>query len=296
MKALFSRIRRPRETPIVPPSGGAARLVVFAAAAMSFLAVCAAGFGLAADRLADKWSEELAQGATVLVSAPAELMEERMAAALAALRSTPGVAAATPLTDAEQQELLAPWLGAGAPLDALEAPRLIAVTLDGEGPDGADLSRRLEMEAPGAVFDDHARWRAPLARAAAALRLLAAGSVLLTALSAAAMVMLAARATLASNRQVVETLRLLGATDSFVARAFVRRYTLRAAVGGAVGAGLASIALTQLPGFGEAGALAAKIGPSGLEWLLIALTPLVCAAVAWLATRVSVAAALRRAA
>jgi cell division transport system permease protein len=296
VKALWSRLAAPRETPIVPSGGSAGRLVIFSAAAMSFLAVSAAAFGLAADRLADRWSEELAQGATVLVSAPAELMEERIGAALSALRSTPGIASAEPLTDEEQQALLAPWLGAGAPLDALEAPRLIAVVLAGDGPDGADLSRRLEMEAPGAVFDDHARWRAPLARAAGALRMLALGAVLLTALSAAAMVMLAARATLATNRRVVETLRLLGATDAYVARAFVRRYTLRAAFGGAVGAGLASLALTQLPGFGEAGALAAKIGPSGFEWLLIALTPLVCAGVAWLATRLSVAAALKRAA
>ena len=43
----------------------------------------------------------------------------------------------------------------------------------------------------------------------------------------AAMITLAARAALATNAEVIRVLRLVGAKDSYIARAFVRRFTLR---------------------------------------------------------------------
>ena len=52
----------------------------------------------------------------------------------------------------------------------------------------------------------------------------------------AAMITLAARAALAANAEVIRVLRLVGAKDSYIARAFVRRFTLRTLAGAAVGA------------------------------------------------------------
>ena len=51
----------------------------------------------------------------------------------------------------------------------------------------------------------------------------------------AAMITLAANAALATNAQVIRVLRLIGARDTYIARAFVRRFTLRALSGAAVG-------------------------------------------------------------
>jgi cell division transport system permease protein len=91
-------------------------------------------------------------------------------------------------------------------------------------------------EAPGAVLDDHTRWRRPLAEAAARIRLLGVLSIALIGATMAAMITLAARAALATNAEVIRVLRLVGAKDSYIARAFVRRFTLRAFGGAAVGA------------------------------------------------------------
>ena len=49
------------------------------------------------------------------------------------------------------------------------------------------------------------------------------------------MITLAANAALATNAQVIRVLRLIGARDTYIARAFVRRFTLRALSGAAIG-------------------------------------------------------------
>ena len=55
---------------VVPPSGYTARLTGFTAGAMAFLAVFALALSLAAGRLADRWSDALADTATIRISAP----------------------------------------------------------------------------------------------------------------------------------------------------------------------------------------------------------------------------------
>ena len=85
------------------------------------------------------------------------------------------------------------------------------------------------------MLDDHTRWRRPLAVAAERLRLLGVLSIVLIGAPMAAMITLAANAALAANAQVIRVLRLVGARDSYIARAFVRRFTLRALAGAAVG-------------------------------------------------------------
>ena len=75
---------------IVPPSGATAKLTVFAAGVMAFLAVFALALALATGRLADRWAEGLAQTVTIRVSAPASEIEAQTAAVQQALATTPG--------------------------------------------------------------------------------------------------------------------------------------------------------------------------------------------------------------
>ncbi len=62
-----------------------------------------------------------------------------------------------------------------------------------------------------------------------------------------AMVTLAANAALAANAQVVAVLRLVGATDRYIAEAFIRRFTIRAFIGAAVGMIFGMLAVLILP-------------------------------------------------
>jgi cell division transport system permease protein len=152
---------------------------------------------------------------------------------------------------------------------------------------------RLRAEAPGAVLDDHTRWRRPLVAAAERLRWLGWAALGLIGGATAAMITLAAQAALAANAQVVRVLRLVGARDTFIARAFVRRFTRRAFTGAAVGTALGVAAVALLPPVDEAGAFLTGLGFRGMHWLLPLAIPPLAAIVAWAATRAAAFRVLR---
>ncbi|WP_109312914.1 ABC transporter permease [Ruegeria sp. AU67] len=277
-------VRDKRADRVVPPSGYTAQLTLFVSGAMAFLAVFALALSLASGRLADRWASELAGAATLRINAPAEQLSAQTEAALTVLAQTPGVASARALTAEEQVALLSPWFGPDLPLDTLPIPQLIEI-IEGEPDlDTAGLRLRLGAEVPGAVLDDHSRWREPLVEAANSLRRLGWVSILLIGGATAAMITLAANASLAANAQIIEVLRLVGARDRFIASAFVRRFTYRAFFGALVGVLFGMTGVLLLPEASVEGGFLTGLGFQGVGWLLPALIPLLGAAVAFLAT------------
>ena len=275
----------PQADRAVPPTGFTARLTLLSSGAMAFLAVFALALSLATGRLADRWSAELAKTSTLRISAPPDQMEAQTRAALTVLQSTPGIAQARPLTDDEQRELLAPWFGPDLPVETLPVPQLIEIIEDSDGYDPTGLRARLQAEVPGAVLDDHTRWREPLVEAASRLRLLGFVSMLLIAGATAAMITLAANAALAANSQVIRVMRLVGAQDIYIARAFVRRFTLRALIGAAAGTLIGALAVMLLPNADAAGGFLTGLGFQGWHWLWPMVIPILAAIVAFVATR-----------
>ncbi|WP_322865140.1 FtsX-like permease family protein [Aquicoccus sp. G2-2] len=270
---------------VVPPTGYTARLTLFSAAVMAFLAVFALALSLASGRLAQRWGDELARSATLRISAPDGQMEAQTEAALKVLKTTPGVVSARALTDAEQRALLAPWFGPDLPVDTLPIPQLIAINEDGSGFDPAGLRLRLAAEVPGAVLDDHTRWRRPLVNAAYKLRALGWLSIGLIFAAMAAMITLAANAALAANAQVIAVLRLVGARDGYIAQAFVRRFTLRALSGAALGMVGGMVAVALLPSAQAEGGFLTGLGFTGWHWLWPLVIPLLAGINAFAATR-----------
>ncbi len=269
---------------VVPATGATAQLTLFAAGVMAFLAVFALALSLAAGRLAVRWGQELERTATVRIVAPLEERAAQTEAALRVLETTRGVSQARALSDAEQAALLAPWFGAEVSLDELPVPRLIEVVQTREGFDAAGLRNRLAAEVPAAILDDHRRWRAPLVRAAERLRVLAALALGLIMAAVAAIVTLAANAALAANAQVVAVLRLVGATDRYIASAFVRRFTLRAFIGAVGGIVLGLAALLLLPGQGAQAGVLTGLRLSGWGWAAPLAIPPLAGYIAFLAT------------
>ncbi|MAY31742.1 MAG: FtsX-like permease family protein [Pseudomonadota bacterium] len=275
---------------VVPPSGFTVGLTVFTAGAMAFLAVFALALSLASGRLADRWSDALARTATIRISAPEGQMQAQTDAVMAVLVTTPGIADARVLTVEEQRVLLLPWFGPDLPVEELPLPQLIELIEDDTGFDGDSLRLRLAGEAPGAVLDDHTRWRRPLVAAAGRLRLLGWISIVLIGATTAAMITLSANAALAANERVIRTLRLVGARDLYIARAFVRRFTGRAIQGAVIGTALGVLAVALLPSDQSAGGFLTGLGFQGWTWLWPLGIPVLAALVAYGATR---AAALR---
>ncbi len=278
---------------VVPPSGHTSWLTTFTAFAMTFLCVFALALSLASGRLAERWSDALARTATIRLSAPVDQMQVQTDAVLALLSTTPGVASARALTDEENRKLLEPWFGPDLPIADLPLPRLIELTEDATGYDGEGLRQRLAAEAPGAVLDDHTRWRRPLAEAAGRLRLLGWTSILLIGAAMAAMITLAAHASLAANAQVIRVLRLVGAQDNYIARAFVHRFTIRAFAGAVVGSMAGLIGVLLLPSADAAGGFLTGLGFAGFGWLWPFILPPLAGIVAFVATRRAAFAKLR---
>ena len=268
---------------VVPRSGFTSSLTIISAAAMAFLAVFSMAVVFAAGELADRWEAELAGTATVRITATADTILAETDAVMAALSQTPGIVSARQLDLSEQLELLSPWFGSDLPVDQLNLPVLIEVKETDEGPDRTGLEQRLAAEAPGAVYESHGRWRAPLIAAAERLRSLSLFSLVLIAVVAGGTMALAATSALAANAQVVDVLRQVGAKDGWISNAFVLRFTSRAVLGAAAGTILGVLTVAFVPGGAEAGLLAG-LGFHGAEWLWPVLVPPAFGAIAAIAT------------
>ncbi|MCF6271986.1 MAG: cell division protein FtsX [Rhodobacteraceae bacterium] len=272
---------------VVPPKGNAAWLTGLASGAMAFIAVFALSLSLAVGRLADFWALDLARTATVRIVAENDALNTQTAAVLQILRTIPGVENAEVVDKDTQLSLLEPWLGSAIPADTLPLPRLIDIRLSKAGIDIESLQLRLSAEAPDATYDDHSYWRQPVLEASERLRLMVAVSLALTALITVIIVVLSAHNALASNQGIIRTLRLLGARDTYIARAFVRRITLRATIGAILGMALSMVAVLSFPTQPEADGLLSGLSLRGTDWIYPLLVPLMVSISAFIASRLA---------
>lgn len=293
MRAYLAILQGSEADRVVPAAGLSALLSAISAGLVAFLAVFALALSLSAGQLAQRWSATLSQSATLRLSATPSEIGVQTAAVLEILRTTPGIVSTRVLEVDEQRALLEPWFGPDLPVESLALPRLIEIIESAQGFDPVGLRLRLAAEAPGAVLDDHTRWRRPLVQAAGSLRFLAWLAVAMVGAVMAVTITLAAGFALAANAQVIRVLRLVGARDAFIARAFTRRFTLTAFVGALVGTGLGMAAFALLPVAGDAGFLTG-LGFSGAGWLMPVMIPPAAALIAWAATRMAALRALRR--
>ena len=275
-------------------------------AIMVALVVIAAAGGLALSNLADGARAELSGGATVqIVEADAAAREDQAQAAMDFLATDARVQGMRRVADAELDALLEPWLGtstqAGAEQGgeiAVPVPALIDVRLAGDAaPDTiARLQADLEAVAPAARIDAQASWLAPVFDAIASLQWLSLALVALLAFTGAAAVWLAARSALGSNRDTIEVVHLLGGTDGQIAGIFQRSIGLDAVLGGAAGLvlGLGAVLLLGNRFAGLGSGMVAGGGLGWTDWVMLALVPVIGAAIAMATARATVLLALRR--
>jgi cell division transport system permease protein len=263
---------------------------------MVFLAAVALAASMGLDNMLARWRGEIDSAFTVELPRPdAESAVEaaaRRQAALAAVAAVPGVASATLLDTADQARLLAPWLGPGADTLDLPLPDLVNVAAaPGAAIDIAALKEKLATSAPGAVVDDHGRWRAAIAGIGRTARLAALGLLLLVASAAALTVVFVSRAGLAAHRRVIEILHLIGAHDGYIAGQFQRHALQRALLGAVAGMVAAALVFESgrrlLPGLAEAG-----FALHPLQWAWLALLAPAAALLAMATARYTVLGAL----
>src|ERR1700748_824176 len=291
-----------RGTYLLPRDKGAAPLD-FVIAVMAFLAALALGASLVATRAAHGWQSGLSDRITVQVMPPEEgdtraTLDSETQAALAVLHATPGIAHAAPLSDAEINALVEPWIGKDGAVSGIPLPRLIdAAITPGEDVDVSQLAARLKQAAPHASVDDHRRWIARLRTLADAVRFSAYGILLLIAGATAAAVSFAPPAGLIAPHEMVALLHKRGALPRFIARAMERHYFVSALMAACLGTVFAALVFLGASGLEVFGVEAVPfLPPLSLRWdefVWLLAVPVVTSLIAWATARVSVLSVVR---
>ncbi|HQZ12679.1 MAG TPA: ABC transporter permease [Devosia sp.] len=245
--------QRPRTAPIVPERSVAGRTLVLLIAIMTFLSCVTLGGVVLVQKSAIAWSSDVGREVTIQIRpVEGEVMESNLRTAVALAEQTPGVDAARALTMEESMQLLEPWLGSGLDLSAIEIPRLVIVHLaDPAEADIAKLQRDLAA-VKGASLDTHAAWRQQLNVMAGTIVLSGLLVLALIVLATMLAIIFATRGTMASNREIVDVLHFIGASNSFIAGEFQGRFLAIGFRGGIIG-GVAAILFFIVVGFAVGG-------------------------------------------
>lgn len=253
--------------------GGSGPFVSCLIAVLVYLATVAIAGLLLVDRTGSQWQDAFSRRITVQIPADTTAGDpnDRLEAALAAIRALPEAAHADRVPEQQIASALGPLAGAGAAANLL--PTVIDVRLQPDAePRIDDVASRIRQTLPVATVDVRASQLEPALRLMRAVRLLSLLLVAVLTGTLIAAVVFATRARLAMQRDTIDVLHLLGGDNRDIER-IVAGQALRTALTGALG-GLACAVLTLL-GFGW---LAAS--PEGFSANDLALSWLVALAIA----------------
>lgn len=275
--------------------GGGDRFVALAIALKAFFATLTLAGLVSLDHAVARWQSGDRTVATALL--PADSPPEVRAAALDALRDTPGVARAEAMSGDAVAALIAPWLGGRNPPDDLPLPVTIDIRVHSHGSvDWPAAEARLRAAAPDALLDAGPAWIGKLVELARAAQGAAVAALVLVAVVAALTVAFATRAAWAAHRGAIELVHWLGARDREVLAAFQRRALWLGLCGGAPGTAAALAILYALGRVarGLDAPLLLDLAPPPETWPVFAAVPLAGALVSALAARRVVRSALSR--
>jgi len=281
-----------RPAPLLPREAAQDLLLVFVAGVLCFFACLAVICALAAGRAAGGWTDQLKDSATVLIRPVGDESADTAAGrAAATLGGVKGVAEARVLEKEKAEKLIEPWLGPAAQAADLPLPRMVTVQFETQPPHptAAQLAAALKAADVDGVVDDHSRWIGDIVRAGALARGAAIAAAILIALSAAAVIAFATRAGLAARHEIVEVLHLAGAEDRAIIRLFQDRLAELAAFAGLLGGGAAALVAALARLMGGADGLTPVLPIAWSDLLTALACPLIAAAVAAVAARITAA-------
>jgi cell division transport system permease protein len=296
--------RNTPSAPIVPAGSVTGRSLTLVITIMCFLASLTAGAVYMMSQAANQWLRDIASEVTVQVEIKERDrgdVDRLITDVVAFLARQQGVTQARALSVADSSQLLEPWLGKTDVLSALPVPRLIAVELDRVNPPANfDVLRAaLTNNFPGAMLDDHRRWQRQVRTITRSFALGGFAILLLVAAATTAIIVSATKSAMASNRDIVEVLHFVGATDRFIAREFERHFLrlgVRAGIVGAIWAitvFLGMPAMMELLGGGSVtmAELRRMVGVTSLDlwgYLLLGIVVLVIASLCMVTSRIGV--------
>ena len=298
-----SRRKDPSQTtaPIVPAGSVTGRSLTLVITIMCFLACLTAGAVYMMNQSASAWLRDIASEVTVQVEVKERSDVDKLVADVSSyLSRQPGIATVRALSIADAAQLLEPWLGQTEALKTLPVPRLVALELDRNTPPDLDALRtQLGEQFKGVTLDDHRRWQQQIRTITRSFALGGLAILLLVGAATTAIIVSATKSAMASNREIVEVLHFVGATDRFIAREFERHFLrlgVRAGIVGAIWAMFVFLAMpTIMELLGGGGVTIAEIrrliGISALDamgYFLLGIVVLVIASLCMLTSRIGV--------
>jgi cell division transport system permease protein len=151
----------------------------------------------------------------------------------------------------------------------------------------------------GASLDDHRRWQQQIRAVTRSLALGGIAILVLVGAATTAIIVSATRSAMASNREIVEVLHFVGATDKFISREFEKHFLRLGIKAGIVGAAFAMLvfmsmpAITELLGGGAVSAVEMQrlIGTGALDalgYIILGLVVVTIAGLCMVTSRVGV--------
>jgi cell division transport system permease protein len=286
---------------IVPAGSVTGRSLTLVISIMCFLACLTAGAVYMINKSADAWLRDMASEVTIQVEPRDGVDTEKVIKdTVAFLTKEPGVTGVKALTLDESAALLEPWLGQADVLKSLPVPRLIALEIDrGSPPDLDVLRQKLTAQSAGVSLDDHRHWQQQIRTVTRSFALGGLMILILVAAATIAIIVSATRSSMASNRDIVEVLHFVGATDRFIAREFESHFLKLGIRAGLVGAIAAALVFLIAPMVVEviggqtvtAAELRQLVGSGALEltgYLLMGVVVVVIAALCMFTSRLGV--------
>jgi cell division transport system permease protein len=239
----------PAKAAIVPAGCVTSRSLTLVIAIMCFFACLTTGAAYMMNQSAAAWLMDIASEVTIQIEPREKVETESTIREVATyLSKQAGIRNARPLSLEESAALLEPWLGQSDALTTLPIPRLIALELDrGAPPDLAALKTALEKQFNGVSLDDHRQWQQQIRTVARSFALGGLAILILVAAATTAIIVSATRSAIASNREIVEVLHFVGATDRFIAREFEKHFLNLGIRAGLVGAISAMVVFLGMP-------------------------------------------------
>src|SRR5437764_726401 len=236
-------------SPTVPAGSVTGRSLTLVITIMCFLACLPAGAVYMMNQSASAWLRDIASEVTVQVEAKERADVDKLVADVSNyLSRQPGIASVRAISMADAAQLLEPWLGQTEALKTLPVPRLVAIELDRHAPPDLDVLRaNIGEQFKGVTLDDHRRWQQQIRTITRSFALGGLAILLLVGAATTAIIVSATKSAMAANREIVEVLHFVGATDRFIAREFERHFLRLGVRAGIVGALRATFVFFAMP-------------------------------------------------
>ncbi len=230
-----------RRMALIPRNSIAGGALVVVVAIMTLLACLTAGGALLMTRASQAWRTDILSDVTIQVKpGPGDDVDRLVDKVVAIAGERLGAENVHAYSADNSKKLLQPWVGEGVDLSALTIPRIIVVHVRGTGEaDVAALRATLAEGAPQANLDDHRVWATRIGVMAGAVVALAAALFVLVIVAMATAIGFATRGAVAENREIVEVLHFVGASDRFVANQFHSHFQRLGLQGAILGGGTA---------------------------------------------------------